>query len=122
MAYFAVERAEQLSDLRQDYRSRLQDGGRAHLVVDMLFANPILTVRYVQDKLNVSQPGATNILRRLAAAGIVEQSGIGPGVRIGGSAATCLRLHDVGREWPGRRRGRRGRGRDAPGPALQLAE
>ncbi len=77
----AVERAEQLSDLREYYRSRLQGGGRAHLVVDMLFANPILTVRYVQGKLNVSQPGATNILRRLAAVGIVEESGIGPGVR-----------------------------------------
>jgi Fic family protein len=29
----AVERAEQLSDLREYYRSRLQGGGRAHLVV-----------------------------------------------------------------------------------------
>ncbi len=77
----AVDRAEQLSDLREDYRSRLQGGGRSHQAVDLLFANPILTVKYVQGRLGVSQPGATNILRRLAAVGIVEELGIGPGVR-----------------------------------------
>jgi Fic family protein len=77
----AVERAEQLSDLREDFRSRLQGGGRAHLAVDLLFANPILTVRHVQDQLHISQPGASNILRRLSAAGIVEEHGSGPGVR-----------------------------------------
>ncbi len=77
----AVDRAEQLSDLREDYRSRLHGGGRAHLVVDMLFANPILTVRYVQNSLDVSQPGATNLLRRLGSLAIVEEVGTGPGVR-----------------------------------------
>lgn len=77
----AVERAEQLSDLREDYRSRLRAGGRTHLVVDMLFANPILTVRTVREKLGVTQPGAADILRRVAAAGIVADSGAGPGVR-----------------------------------------
>jgi Fic family protein len=77
----AVERAEQLSDLREDYRSRLRGSGRAHLAVDLLFANPILTAKYVQERLNLSQPGATNILRRLAAAGIAQEFGIGPGVR-----------------------------------------
>jgi Fic family protein len=77
----AVERAEQLSDLREDYRSRLRGGGRAHLVVDLLFANPILTVRHVMDSLGVSQPGATNLLRKLGAQGIVYEVGTGPGVR-----------------------------------------
>jgi Fic family protein len=77
----AVDRAEQLSDLREDYRSRLKGGGRSHQAVDLLFANPILTVRYVQNRLAVSQPGATNILRRLAAVGIVDEIGTGPGVR-----------------------------------------
>lgn len=76
----AVDRAEQLSDLREEYRSRLQ-GGRSHLAIDLLFANPILTVRYVQDRLKVSQPGAANILRRLAAVDIVKEIDTGPGVR-----------------------------------------
>jgi cell filamentation protein, protein adenylyltransferase len=77
----AVERAEQLSDLREDYRARLRGGGRAHLVVDLLFANPILTVRHVVGSLDVSQPGASNLLRRLGAEGIVQEIGTGPGVR-----------------------------------------
>jgi len=77
----AVDRAEQLSDLRESYRSRLRGGSRAHEVVDLLFANPILTVRYVQGILGLSQPGATNLLRRLADEDIVQEVGIGPGVR-----------------------------------------
>ncbi len=77
----AVERAEQLSDLREDFRSRLPGGGRAHMAVDLLFANPILTVRHVREQLQLSQPGSSNILRKLGAVGIVEESGSGPGVR-----------------------------------------
>jgi Fic family protein len=77
----ALERAEQLSDLWEDYRSRLQGGSRAYLVVDLLFANPILTVRHVMNSLGVSQPGATNLLRRLGTEGIVKELGRGPGVR-----------------------------------------
>ncbi len=90
----AVDRAEQLSDLREDYRSRLQGGGRSHQAVDLLFANPILTVKYVQGRLGVSQPGATNILRRLAAVGIVEELGIGPGVRHRWIAREVLKVLD----------------------------
>ena len=77
----AVERAEQLSDLRESYRIRLRGGSRAHEVVDLLFANPILTVRHVQEQLGVSQPGATNLLRRLANEEIVQEVGSGSGVR-----------------------------------------
>ena len=51
------------------------------MVVDMLYANPILTVRYIQDKLDLSQPGATNLLRRLSAVGILKEIGTGPGIR-----------------------------------------
>ena len=78
----AVERAERLSDLREDYRSRLRGtSGRAPEVIDLMFANPILTVRYVQDQLGISQPGATNLLRRLTASGILREQGSGAGVR-----------------------------------------
>jgi cell filamentation protein, protein adenylyltransferase len=78
----AVDRAEQLSDLRETYRARLRGRwGRAPEVVDLLLANPILTVRYVQNKLGVSQPGATNILRRLSEQAILREEGIGTGVR-----------------------------------------
>ena len=53
----AVERAEQLSDLRETYRIRLRGGSRAHEVIDLLFANPILTVRHVQEQLGSASPG-----------------------------------------------------------------
>jgi Fic family protein len=78
----AVDRAELLMDLREDYRARLRGGrSRAPEVVDLLFANPILTVRHVQQRLNVSQPGATNLLRLLTEQGIVREVGRGTGVR-----------------------------------------
>jgi len=38
-------------------------------------------VRYVQQQLGVSQPGATNLLRRLTAHGILHEQGSGTGVR-----------------------------------------
>jgi len=78
----AVTRAEQLSDLREKYRARLRGtSGRAPEVIDLLFASPVLTVRHVQDQLAISQPGATNLLRRLTAQGILREQGSGTGVR-----------------------------------------
>jgi Fic family protein len=77
----AVDRAEQLSDLRESYRTRLRGGSRAHEVIDLLFANPILTVKHVQTRLGLSAPGATNLLGRLADQSIVRRVGSGSGVR-----------------------------------------
>jgi Fic family protein len=78
----AVDRAELLSDLRENYRTRLRGGrSRAPEVVDLLFANPILTVRHVQNRLSISQPGATNLLRSLVEHGVVREIGRGSGVR-----------------------------------------
>jgi Fic family protein len=78
----AVNRAGQLSDLRETYRARLRGtSGRAPEVIDLLFASPVLTVRLVQDQLGISQPGASNLLRRLTAHGILREQGSGTGVR-----------------------------------------
>lgn len=78
----AVDRAEQLSDLRETYRRKLRGGrSRAQEVADLLFASPVLTVRHVQEQLALSQPGATNLLRLLVTHGIVREVGVGPGVR-----------------------------------------
>lgn len=78
----AVDRAELLSDLREDYKSGLRGNrSRAREVVDLVFANPVLTVRYVQDQLKVSQPGASNLLRILVEQGVLTEIGQGPGVR-----------------------------------------
>jgi Fic family protein len=78
----AVDRAEVLADLREKYRFALKGRrSRAAEVIDLLFANPILTVRFVQRTLSLSQPGATNLLRTLTDLGILTEVGDKPGVR-----------------------------------------
>ena len=70
----AVERAEQLADLREEYRERIRGTrSRAAEVIDLLFANPVMTVRHVQQFLGVSQPGATNLLRQLSAVDVLRE-------------------------------------------------
>lgn len=91
----AVSRAEELSDLREKYRLILQGSrSRAIEVADLLFANPIMTVRAVQNHLGVSQPGATNLLRTLTTEGIVREVGEGPGTRHRWFADEVLRVLD----------------------------
>lgn len=91
----AVSRAEELADLREQYRLRLQRSrSRAIEVADLLFANPIMTVKAVQRELGVSQPGATKLLRALTAEGIVREVGEGPGTRHRWFADDVLRVLD----------------------------
>jgi Fic family protein len=78
----AIERAEQLADLREDYRARLAGSrSRAGEIVDLLFANPILTVSYVRGRIGMSQPGVANLMRSLTQMEIVREVGEGAGVR-----------------------------------------
>lgn len=49
--------------------------------MDLLFANPVITVRHVQNHLKMSQPGAANLLRLLTGYGILKETGSGPGTR-----------------------------------------
>lgn len=91
----AVTRAEELADLREQYRLRLQGSrSRAIEVADLLFANPIMTVKAVQRALDVSQPGATKMLRTLTTEGIVREVGEGPGTRHRWFALDVLRVLD----------------------------
>ncbi len=91
----AVTRAEELADLRERYRISLQGSrSRAIEVADLLFANPIMTVRAVQTRLEMSQPGATNLLRTLTSTGIVREIGEGPGTRHRWIADDILRVLD----------------------------
>lgn len=91
----AVNRAEVLADLREQYRLALQGNrSRAIEVADLLFANPIMTVREVQRQLRVSQPGATKLLRTLSAAGIIREVGEGLGTRYRWFADGILQVLD----------------------------
>jgi Fic family protein len=79
----AIERSEQLADIRERYRRELASSrSRAGEVVDLMIENPFVTVRTVQDALHVTQPGALNLVRRLEEKGWLYQLGtIGRGGR-----------------------------------------
>jgi len=79
----AIERAERLADIRERYRRTLASTrSRAPEVVELLMANPFITVRNVQEDLGVTQPGALNLLRGLERRGWLREMGtIGRGGR-----------------------------------------
>lgn len=70
----AVDRAEQLVDLREDYRQRLA-GRRAHFaeVIDLVFENPIVTSQRVARALGIADAGAKNLIRGLAEVDILHE-------------------------------------------------
>ena len=80
----AVERAERLADLREKYRRGLAaTRSRASEVVELLMANPFVTVRNVQSDLDITQPGALNLLRGIERRGWLREEGtIGQGGRM----------------------------------------
>ena len=66
----AGERVERLCDLRERYRNELAaTRSRAAEVVDLMFANPIVTVPMVVQHLAetrpITHPGATNLIKSL---------------------------------------------------------
>ena len=68
----AIARAERLHDLREQYRRALTGSrSRAVEVVDLLFVNPIVTVRGVASRLGITTQGAANLIRQLEARGWV---------------------------------------------------
>jgi Fic family protein len=72
----AIERAERLADVREKYRRALTSTrSRASEVVELLMANPFVTVRNVQDALGVTQPGALNLLRSIENRGWLREAG-----------------------------------------------
>jgi Fic family protein len=79
----AVARAEQLADLRERYRRGLTSSrSRAHEVVDLMLTNPVITVRRVQQALEVTQPGAQNLVNALGERGWLQELEFrGPGGR-----------------------------------------
>jgi Fic family protein len=93
----AIERAERLADLRERYRVGLASSrSRASEVVDLMMANPFITVRQVQDNLGVTQPGALNLLRGIENRGWLRELGtIGRGGRTYWVAPEVLEVIDA---------------------------
>jgi len=77
----AVTRSEQLVDLRERYRSQVTatTRGNAIALVDVLFAQPVLTARTVESHLDVQRPSALRMLDLFTEMGILEE--LEPGLR-----------------------------------------
>ena len=76
----AVDRAERLTDLREDYRSRVQSTtrGAANQLVELAFEHPVLTSRFVETRLGITRPAALTALRQLEQLEIARQLTGGP--------------------------------------------
>ncbi|CAN5134215.1 Fic family protein [soil metagenome] len=80
----AVARAERLTDLQQTYRTELTgDRSNAIHLVDLLFANPVVTTTRVSRQLDVTGAGALNVIRKLEGKGWLREARVsGRGGRI----------------------------------------
>jgi len=76
-AHDAVDRAQKLLALRDEYRTKMQSEhapGSCLLLIDNLFELPALTVPLAATKLKMSYPGAKRNIQKLVAAGILKQT------------------------------------------------
>jgi Fic family protein len=72
----AVERAEQLVDLRERYRLDLAGTrSRAAEVVDLIMENPIISSHTIQRRMQVTNQGAHNLIMQLERRGWIERLG-----------------------------------------------
>ena len=71
----AVQRAQQLLGLREDYRHRYQERGllRALAVIDRLFEAPSISVRQLADQLGVHYSTAQSVVNTLEQDGILQE-------------------------------------------------
>jgi Fic family protein len=74
----AAARIKHINDLRENYRLRFQQGrssARLLLVVDLLFANPLVTVHTVESELGLPYPTAERYIDELVVQGILVGTG-----------------------------------------------
>lgn len=89
----AVRRSERLADLAETYRSRLQGSrSRAHELIDVLIATPVIATAQVRTRLGVTSAGATNLLRQLEQLNILRPIAGLPGRSNRWSAHEVLRI------------------------------
>lgn len=70
----AIEQAQQILTLREEFRGRLGKKHRSLSLLDTLFINPFTTVAKAADDLGVSKPTATKTIRVLEQAGMLEEA------------------------------------------------
>ncbi len=76
----AVQRAERIFDLREQYRQVAASLGTSNALalVDLICENPVVTTRSIEDRLQVSRPTALRLLRRLEERGVLKEEEAGP--------------------------------------------
>lgn len=70
----AVERSGRLLSLRERFRKKVMRFPRAMKLLDALMINPFITVSRAQKLLGVSNPTAREAVKRLQAAGLLEET------------------------------------------------
>jgi Fic family protein len=75
----AVERSEQIVDLRERYREVASSLGtpNALALVDLICENPVVTTRAIENRLAVSRPTALRLLRRMEERGVLAEEETG---------------------------------------------
>jgi len=74
----AAERVKRINDLRENYRQRFQRGrsaARLLMVVDLLFARPLISVRTVEEELSLPYPTAERYIDELVNQGVLVGTG-----------------------------------------------
>jgi len=95
----AADQAEKLSDLRENYRSRLQrDRSRAGEVVDLVFENPFVTTNRIARSLGITVQSALAHIRKLEKLAVVTEITGVPGRSKRWVAVEILRALDPGAE------------------------
>ncbi len=76
----AVARARRLVSLREDYRAVAAGAGSANMValVDLVCAQPVLSARSAETRLDVARPTALKLLQRLVELGVLSEGEPGP--------------------------------------------
>ena len=72
----ALARIRRIRDLQDEYRDLLQnrrETANGFRLLESLFANPFTTVAETSDLLDITDPGARQVLNRLVEAGIVQR-------------------------------------------------
>lgn len=67
----AARQANDLVQLREDYRQRMKSKAKALILIDYLLTNPYITVGRARKLLNVSQPTARSAIIALVDAGVL---------------------------------------------------
>lgn len=75
----AVRRAQQIVELREQYRQIAAAMGttNALALVDLICENPIVTTRAIEGRLGVSRPTALRLLRRMEERGVLKEGAEG---------------------------------------------